>query len=87
MLLSAYSYDILFKRTDVHSNADSLSRLPLPEVTLERQSVDATICNLAQIEKLPATSVQIRQAIQKDVVLSKVLEYIQHAWPKQVRKL
>ncbi len=34
--------------------------------------MDATICNLAQIEKLPVTTVQIRQAIQKDVVLSKV---------------
>ncbi len=39
---------------------------------------------LAQIEKLPATSVQIQQAIQKDVVLSKVLECTQHGWPKQV---
>ena len=29
-LLSAYSYDIEFRRTNEHSNADGLSRLPLP---------------------------------------------------------
>ncbi len=48
--------------------------------------MDATICNLAHIEKLPATSVQIRQAIQKNVVLSKVLQYTQYGWPEQVEK-
>ncbi len=66
VLLSAYLYDIQFKRTNADSNADGLSRLPLPEVASEGQSLDATICNLAQIEKLlPVTSVQIRQVIQK----------------------
>ena len=84
VLLSAYSYDIKFKRTEAHGNADGLSRLPLPEVTPEGQSVEATICNLTQIEKVPITSVQIRQAILKDTVLSKVLEFTQRGWPKQV---
>ena len=84
MLLSAYSYDIKFRRTEAHGNADCLSRLPLPEVTPEGQSVEATICNLTQIEKVPITSVQIRQAILKNAVLSKVLEFTQRGWPKQV---
>ncbi len=48
--------------------------------------MDATICNLAHIEKLSVTSVQIQQAIQKDVVLRKVLEYTQYGWPKQVEE-
>ncbi len=32
------------------------------------------------------TSVQIRQAIQKNVVLSKVLQYTEYGWPEQVEK-
>ncbi len=70
MLLSAYSYDVQFKRTDAHSNADGLSRLPLPEVTSERDKV--WMLQYATWLRLPVTTVQIRQAIQKDVVLSKV---------------
>ena len=70
MLLSAYSYDIQFKPMSDHVNADGLSRLPLPEITVEGQSPDATIFNVAQIERLPVTAAQIRQATCKDAVLS-----------------
>ena len=70
MLLSAYSYDIQFKPTSDHVNADGLSRLPLPEITVEGQSPDATIFNVAQIERLPVTAAQIRHATCKDAVLS-----------------
>lgn len=78
VLLSAYSYDIQFKPTSDHANADGLSRLPLPEITFEGQSPDATIFNIAQIERLPVTAAQVRQATCKDAVLSKVLQYTQH---------
>ena len=30
IVLSAYQYDIVFEATDDHTNADGLSRLPLP---------------------------------------------------------
>ena len=84
VLLSAYSYDIQFKPTSDHANADDLSRLPLPEITFEGQSPDATVFNIAQIEKLPVTAAQVRQATCKDAVLSKVLQYTQHGWPADV---
>ena len=84
VLLSAYSYTIQFKPTADHSNADGLSRLPLPEVTLEGQSAEATIFNISQIENLPVTAVQVRQATQNDAVLSKVLKFTQQGWPKDV---
>lgn len=63
VLLSAYSYEIKFKPTTAHGNADGLSRLPLPEITTEGRSMDSTIFNLTQIERVPVTAVQIRQAI------------------------
>ena len=34
-LLSAYEYTIMFRNTHAHSNADALSRLPLPETQKE----------------------------------------------------
>ena len=39
VLLSAYKYDIIFKPTLAHANANGLSRLPLPTDTMEGHAV------------------------------------------------
>ena len=84
VLLSAYKYDIAFKPTLAHANADGLSRLPLPTDTMEGQSPDASIFNVSQIETLPVTATQIQQATRTDPCLSKVLQYTRHGWPSNV---
>ena len=53
VLLSAYKYDIKFKSTEAHANADGLSRLPLMQTTAEGQSPEASVFNIAQIDCLP----------------------------------
>ena len=50
VLLSAYKYDIKFKSTEAHANADGLSRLPLMQTTAEGQSPEASVFNIAQID-------------------------------------
>lgn len=84
VLLSAYSYEIKFKPTAEHANADGLSRLPLPVVMPEGQSPEATVFNIAQIERLPVTAAQIRQATHTDAVVCKVLQYTRQGWPVEV---
>lgn len=85
ILLSGYHYDIEFRSTTAHGNADALSRLPLPEGGLERPS-ETRQCNIRQIELLPVTSQEIRKATQRDPILSKVRSYILKGWPDQVPK-
>ena len=51
---------------------------------LSKVKVDATIFNVAQIERLQVTAAQVCQATCKDAVLSKVLQYTQHGWPTDV---
>ena len=82
-LLSAYVYDIAFKGTKEHANADGLSRLPVEEdgQEISVMATEASIFNIAQIESLPVTATQIAKAICKDSVLSKVLIYTQQGWP------
>lgn len=81
---SAYTFDIRYKSTYDHANADGLSRLPLPEVSSISQSPEASIFNLAQIESLLVTAAQLGRATVKNPVLSKVLRYTKQGWPSDI---
>ena len=85
ILLSAYQYDIEFRSTSAHGNADALSRLSLPDDEGEHP-LETRLCNIRQIEMLPVTSKEIRVATQRDQILSKVLSYTRKGWPNQVPK-
>ena len=83
ILLSAHNYDIRFKPTAAHGNADGLSRCPLPGQRKETQS-EPSIFNISQINALPVTCVQLQAATRTDPVLSRVVHYTQNGWPTQV---
>ncbi len=46
LLLSAYNYEIQYKSTDTHSNADGLSRLPLPTLGSDKGGEGIHIFNV-----------------------------------------
>ena len=84
LLLSGFEYDIVYKATAHHGNADCLSRLPLNN---ERDDVNDSeaadpvhVFHVAQLESLPVTSIMVRQATSRDPVLSKVFESILKGW-------
>ena len=78
--LSAYDNEIEFRATDKHGNADSLSRLPLPEISPE-EGVDVKVLQIYQLESLPITCEHVKKAVQKDTILRKVLQYSRQGWP------
>ena len=84
ILLSAYNYDIQFKSTSAHANADGLSRLPISDNTTPDQSVEVSLFNVAQINCLPVTAQQINRLTKSDPCLSKVLQYTRQSWPSTV---
>ena len=59
VLLSSYQYDIKFKDTVAHANADGLSRLPLDNNSTEELAIEASVFNISQIDFLPVTAMQI----------------------------
>ncbi|XP_052374260.1 uncharacterized protein K02A2.6-like [Oncorhynchus keta] len=85
LFLASHMYDIEFKPSSLHTNADGLSRLPC---TRERQRrVDAVdMFHTAQLEALPVTSTVIKHETRKDVTLSKVYTYTMSGWPATGRK-
>ena len=78
-MLSAYQYDIEFRSTQKHANADALSRLPLtgtgPEICKE-----AALFNLVQIWSLPPSAKQLQEATSKDPLWAKVLHHVTRRW-------
>ena len=85
ILLAAYQYDLEFRGTAQHCNADGFSRLPLPtcETGEDPTAVNVAIFNLQQIETLPVDAKQLKQATLSDPLLSKVLLYTQKGWPAE----
>ena len=84
LLLSAYNYEIQYKSTDTHSNADGLSRLPLPTLGSDKGGEGIHIFNVSQLQSLPVTCKNVRQATKNDPCLSKVLRYMRDGWPSHI---
>ena len=82
LLLSAYTYDIHFRPTGSHGNADRLSHLPLATETPVVNSTDPTAFNVMQLNALPVKVAEIRAATRTDQVLSQVLHSLQQGWPQ-----
>ena len=82
--LSAYHYDIEFRSTANHTNADSLSRLPLDSISTAE--IDDSVClfNIPQIATLPVDPKQLRLETSNDSILSRVLRYTKEGWPQDV---
>ena len=84
IILSAYKYNIEFRPTQSHANADGLSLLPMKESSPEGRSSEPQLFNISQIESLPVTSAQLQQATNRDILLSKVVSYTKRGWPNQI---
>ena len=84
-LLSAYTYNILFKPTTLHGNADGLSRLPVQHHSTSKEEVpEIAEFNISQIALLPVSSAQVAKAIKTDPTLAKVLTYVKQGWPSSL---
>ena len=87
LLLACYQYQIKYKSTLSHANADCLSRLPLsPPNFLEPDvsTTTSTVFNINQIAAMPVSSNQIAEATRRDPVLSRVLLYTKQGWPDHI---
>ena len=80
LTLGAYDYSICYKPGSSHSNADMLSRLPLPESPPDVPLPGETILLLEQLQSSPITAAQIKKWTSQDPVLSRVRNNVLHGW-------
>ncbi|GFY15276.1 uncharacterized protein K02A2.6 [Trichonephila clavipes] len=85
LILQSFEFDIIFRKTIEHGNADFLSRLPQTSEELEVKD-DITIFQMSQIEALPVTSKELRQETSKDIVLGPLLRALKEGKDLQGRE-
>ncbi len=79
LILSAYQYNIEYRCSSDHANADALSRLPQPEEGPEETG--EKVYHFSYLEDLPIDYKVISAATRKDPVLSRVLDFTMEGWP------
>ena len=80
LTLSAYQYVIQYKKGGDHANADSLSRLPLPDMPQYVPIPGDTVLLLDALNSSPVTVKKIRLWTDRDPLLSRVREYVSSGW-------
>jgi len=84
LMLSSYDYEIQYRPGSEQANADACSRLPLPDVPTSVPQPAETILVMEHLANTPVSTKQINNWTRQDPLLSKVMHYVLHGWPKQV---
>ena len=86
IFLLGFQYELEFRTSGQHANADGFSRLPRsnPGEMEDGLEKGTRAFNLHQVEALPVSSQSVRNATARDPTLSKVLRYTCQGWPSQI---
>lgn len=91
--LSQYSYDIEYRQSAGHGNADALSRLPLrqeaefDEFSKHEEETERYVTHIEQqfLRNGPIYYDQLQRYTSQDPILQKVITYVQQGWPKKFK--
>ena len=80
LTLSAYNYHIQYKPGKDNSNADVLSRLPLPELPSSVPLPGETVFLMDTLQTSPVNATHIKKWTNDDPLLARVRDMIQKGW-------
>ena len=81
LTLSANEYEIQYRSTSKHANADAMSRLPLPVKPSDTPTPPEFILLVENMDSSPITSAQIKSWTRRDPLLCRVLRHHREGWP------
>ena len=79
--LASYEYSIEWRASGQHSNADALSRLPLPQTPADTTIPAELVLMVEKLDDAPVTAKQVASLTRRDPLMAKVYRYIQEGWP------
>jgi len=79
--LSGFQFQVIYRNTNLHGNADALSRLPMACNQPADQQTDLFVKNVR--EDHPVLSKNVKFFTSRDPVLSKVTRFVQSGWPER----
>lgn len=85
--LSADNYQIAYRKSEDHGNADGLSRIPLPETSdAGTEALSAHIHTMLSEhpQEAPLKAAQVARVTRTDSELSRVYQHIMTSWPEHV---
>ena len=83
LFLQGHEYEIEYKNSKSHANADALSRLPCPQEKELPDSDPVEIYNLSQIDSLPVIANDNKRETRRDYISSKVLDFTLNGWTEK----
>ena len=78
-----FKYELKFRNTLAHANADALRRLPLSNTVSATADLPELVLLTFHLNDTPVTADQIKAATHRDSELSLVMQYVQQGWPSQ----
>lgn len=85
LTLSAYEYDLIYRPGKENSNADALSRLPLPEEAISVPVPSEVVFLMENLSNSPTDASKIKLWTSRDPILSQVYQYVLHGWPAYIK--
>ena len=82
--LASYEYSIEWRASDQHSNADALSRLPLPQMPADTTIPAELVLIVENMNDAPVTAEQVASLTRREPLMAEVYRYIQEGWPTQM---
>ena len=76
-----FEYELKFRKTEEHANADALSRLPLTDVSPAGQEAPELVLLVDHLNNSPVTAEQMKGATSRDPNLVTAVQYIKQGWP------
>eukprot|EP00112_Aurelia_sp_Birch-Aquarium-sp1_P002966 Seg1331.1 transcript_id=Seg1331.1/GoldUCD/mRNA.D3Y31 product="putative protein K02A2.6" protein_id=Seg1331.1/GoldUCD/D3Y31 len=79
LILAAYQYKLLYRKSSDHANADALSRLPSGN---SKEGGEPSVYQVKFTDSLPISARDVQQETGKDPLLSRVLSFVFNGWPE-----
>ncbi|KAL9975231.1 hypothetical protein ACROYT_G012365 [Oculina patagonica] len=81
LILASYQYDIEYRKSAEHANADAMSRLA-QSTAKDEFEIEAFV--ISYVDELPITAGDLASATRKDPVLARVYDMTLHGWPQAI---